>query len=791
MLPLLTITVFLSAALMFTLQPLVARLLLPVMGGSPAVWNTCMVFFQAVLLAGYAYAHAIGGMKRGRRARVAAAVHGGVLLLGMAVLPLALPLWAMDPPKGGGSGQAAWVLLVLAAVAGLPMFAVSATAPLAQKLLAGSRHAAREKPYFLYAASNAGSLIALLSYPVLIEPMIGLRMQGWVWMAAYGVFAAMAIGCVAIAKRTGFGPDEAAQISGAKPQLAGGKRVDDAAAPTAVKNVWRERAWWLALSAVPSSLLLGVTNYLSTDVAAIPLLWVVPLAVYLGTFIIAFSERARAGVGPRVTTLMLPLVALSVALTMKLGYSFGVVVSQQLLLLLVAALACHVELARRAPSAARLTEFYLVVSVGGVIGGVFNSLLAPILFDSVLEYPIAVVGACLVAMLAAGGTSAVSWWKRIAIGAALVGVVVGLTLGLRAALEANLLIDLRILRLLAFAPGLVIAFVVCRRRAEWFAATLAAMMAIAWMQPLAGDEGGGRTLHAARTFFGVHRVNEAPSGRFHTLTHGTTVHGLQFVTDDLRGLPTMYYHPTGPIGHVFRALERGGGPRSVAVVGLGAGALAAYARPSSAIKVMDFYEIDPEVVRIARDPTLFTYMADVEASRAVVGDPLELRLVIGDGRLELARADGKPYDLIVLDAFSSDAIPVHLLTREALAVYMSRLAPDGFIAIHISNRHVDLVPVLDALARAEEPPMAAVFASDPTPPDDLRQEGKVGSQWAVLARDAADLKVLTETPGMLWGMPDRPMGAKAWTDDWSDVVGQMRMFKQRDRVPGSGVRVAE
>ncbi len=761
---------------MFMLQPLVARLLLPVMGGSPAVWNTCMVFFQAVLLAGYAYAHAVGGMKQ---PRIAAAVHLGVLVLGMAVLPVALPLWAMEPPTGGW--QAAWVLLVLAAVAGLPMFAVSATAPLAQKLLAGSRHAAREKPYFLYAASNAGSLIALLSYPVLIEPGIGLRTQGWVWMAAYGVFVAMAIGCIVLARQMGFGPAKATAAGNALPRNTATNPPAGHVSPTSSIGVWRERAWWLALSAVPSSLLLAVTNYLSTDVAAIPLLWVAPLAVYLGTFIIAFSEGARAGVGPRVTTVMLPLVALSVALTMRIGYALGVSIALQLLLLLVAALACHVQLARRAPAASRLTEFYLLVSLGGVLGGVFNSLLAPLIFNSVLEYPIAVVCACLAAMLAAGlGGVKGAWWREAVIGTGLAAIAAVAAIGLRMAIESQLVIDGRALRLVAFAPGLALAFVVCRKRAVWFSLVLIGLLAVAWNEPLKGDEGGGRTLHAARTFFGVHRVNQAPSGRFHTLTHGTTVHGLQFVTDDLRGMPTMYYHPTGPIGHVFRAMESEGGPQRVAVVGLGAGAIAAYARvggAGSAIQAMDFYEIDPEVVRIARDPKLFTYTADVERARAAAKQPLEMNFIVGDGRLELARAEDKQYDLIVLDAFSSDAIPVHLLTREAMTVYLSRLAPRGVIAVHISNRHIDLVPVLEAQARAQTPRLHALFATDPTPPDELRQEGKVGSQWAALSRQPADLNALLGTPGMFWGIPDRPFHARAWTDDWADVVRHLRMLK--------------
>jgi hypothetical protein len=521
-----------------------------------------------------------------------------------------------------------------------------------------------------------------------------------------------------------------------------------------------------------------VTNYLSTDVAAIPLLWVVPLAVYLGTFIIAFSERARAGVGPRVTTVMLPLVALSVALTMRIGYALGVSIALQLLLLLVAALACHVQLARRAPAASRLTEFYLLVSLGGVLGGVFNSLLAPLIFNSVLEYPIAVVCACLAAMLAAGlGGVKGAWWREVLAGIALAAMAAVAAIGLRMAIESQLVIDGRALRLVAFAPGLALAFVVCRKRAVWFSLVLIGLLAVAWNEPLKGDEGGGRTLHAARTFFGVHRVNQAPSGRFHTLTHGTTVHGLQFVTDDLRGMPTMYYHPTGPIGHVFRAMESEGGPQRVAVVGLGAGAIAAYARPGSAIQAMDFYEIDPEVVRIARDPKLFTYTADVERARAAAKQPLEMNFIVGDGRLELARAEDKQYDLIVLDAFSSDAIPVHLLTREAMTVYLSRLAPRGVIAVHISNRHIDLVPVLEAQARAQTPRLHALFATDPTPPDELRQEGKVGSQWAALSRQPADLNALLGTPGMFWGIPDRPLHARAWTDDWADVVRHLRMLK--------------
>lgn len=771
MLPILVITVFLSAALMFTLQPLVARLLLPVMGGSPAVWNTCMVFFQAVLLAGYAYAHAVGGLKR---ARIAAAVHLGVLALALAAMPVALPSWALDPPRGAGIGQAMWVLMVLAVVAGLPMFAVSATAPLAQRLLAGSRHAVREKPYFLYAASNAGSLLALLAYPVLIEPGIGLRQQGWVWMAGYAVFVASAIGSVLLATRLGFGAGSPRAVSERHGKEAIEQRVP-AAAESAAAGTWRERSWWLVLSAAPSSLLLGVTSYLSTDVAAIPLLWVAPLAVYLATFIIAFSERTRAGIGLRVTTLMLPLVALSIALTMKMGYTLGVAIPQQLLLLLVASLACHVELARRAPATESLTEFYLIISIGGVIGGVFNSLVAPAVFDSVLEYPIAVAAACLAAMGAAMTPRPMSRWRELLIGVALAASIVVAALTIRISIESQFVLPARGLRLVVFLPGLLAGFFVCRQRPAWFALALSVLLAVAWNEPLRGDEGGGRTLFAARTFFGVHRVNEAPSGRFHTLTHGTTVHGLQFMTDELRGMPTMYYHPTGPIGHVFRVLESRQRPRAVAVVGLGAGALAAYGRAGSGVAAMDFYEIDPEVVRIARDPGLFTYIRDAEASGSEFARPAQLRFIIGDGRLELAREQDSRYDLIVLDAFSSDAIPVHLLTREAMAVYRSRLAPGGLIAVHISNRHIDLVPVLDAIALAEA--MSIRFATDGDLPDDLRMQGKVGSQWAALARDAADLRPLEETPGMSWVVPDRPLRATAWTDDWSNVVGQLRLLK--------------
>ena len=746
---------------MFTLQPLVARLLLPVMGGSPAVWNTCMVFFQAVLLAGYAYAHAIDGLAS-RRGRAAVIVHGLVLLLPVIALPLSLPAWAADVPREGG--QAWWVLLVLAAVAGLPMFAVSATAPLAQRLLAGAQHSSSTKPYFLYAASNAGSLLALLAYPVLIEPTFGLRMQGWGWAGAYAAFVTLVTTSVAAVARVGFrGTDADAARS-----IAAEADADETAR-------WRQRAWWLALAAAPSSLLLGVTNYLSTDVAAIPLLWVLPLAVYLCTFIIAFSERARAGVGPRVATLMLPLIVLSVALTMRVGYALGVALVQQVLLLFVGSLACHVELARRAPSASRLTEFYLYVSLGGVIGGVFNSLVAPVVFNSVLEYPVAVIAVSFLAMIGAAGARR-QWMQRpmphVAIGLLIGGAAAGVAIGIRAAVDAYFIVDERVLRLVSFAPGLIAAFLL-RSRPEWFVLVLAALFAVAWNQPLRGDEGGGRELHAARTFFGVHRVNEAPSGRFHTLTHGTTVHGLQFVTDELRTMPTMYYHPTGPIGHVFASMSLGNGPRRVAVVGLGAGALAAYAAPGSPVKSMEFYEIDAEVVRIASDPRLFTYLADASRAREIAGDPVEFRHILGDGRLELAQTEAL-YNLIVLDAFSSDAIPVHLLTSEAFGVYLSRLAPGGIIAVHISNRHIDLVPVVQAGAAANG--LTAVFVVDPLPPEELRLQGKVGSHWAAVARSRDDLRVLDVTPGMAWTESGEP-ASEPWTDDWSDVVSRLRVWK--------------
>ncbi|MCA9287842.1 MAG: hypothetical protein KDA05_04610, partial [Phycisphaerales bacterium] len=389
MVPLYTAAIFTAAFLLFLVQPLAARLVLPQLGGSPAVWTATMMFFQVVLLGGYAYAHAIERLARARQA----IIHAIVVLSCLVFLPLALPAWwspDLAPPTPV-------LLLVLLGAVGVPFFAVSSASPLIQAWFARTGHARAHDPYFLYAASNAGSLLGLLAYPLAIEPLLGLRDQGWFWSIGYGLFALLLAGCWAMGRAR---PQPAPKPS---PRRAEPKTASNAHdSPPARADLWRQRAAWIALAAAPSSLSLGVTQFITTDIAAIPLLWVIPLAIYLITFIVAFGRFGPAG--ERFGSLLLPLVVIAVTAVMlrQVGQPLIVVALLHLVLLLVAGLSCHGRLAALRPGAARLTEYYMLVSFGGALGGAFNALAAPLLFDAILEYPIAIAGVC--ALLALRGT---------------------------------------------------------------------------------------------------------------------------------------------------------------------------------------------------------------------------------------------------------------------------------------------------------------------------------------------------------------------------------------------------
>jgi hypothetical protein len=711
------LTTFLGAALLFVVQPLAARTLLPVLGGSPAVWNTAMVFFQTALLAGYLWAHVsvrVLGVQRQSRAHVVLA------LLAVALLPVLAP--ATAPPAD--ASPASWLLIALAAMVGPFVVVLSANAPLVQRWFAASGHPASRDPYFLYAASNAGSLLALGAYPLVIEPRTTLAQQWRWWAVGYGVFAV----CTAIYAL-----------------LATRHALDPVAAEPAPPGTMRERARWLLLALVPSSLLLAVTQLLSTDVAAVPLLWVLPLGVYLLTFIVAFARRPPITAGA--ASAALPWLAVPMAVTSFLllpGVPVWSVIALQLVGLFVAALACHGRLADERPPPARLTEFYLLLALGGVLGGAMTALVAPLAFTWVAEYPIALVAACLLRLPARRDRPVLD--------------VVAPALALAAFFAAG-----PVLRAVVDDPWWVAAgpyfavagvcLLLAPRRAG-FGLALAVLLGLAQLSP----EDSNRTVYRARTFFGVHRVTSDPDGFWHSLSHGVTEHGRQAQQGDMRRVPTMYYHPTGPLGDVIRAGRGTGRLDAVAGVGLGTGALAAYGRAGER---MDFFEIDPAVVQIARDPALFSFLGDSAATT---------RVVLGDARLRLAaEPPDATYDLLVLDAFSSDAIPVHLITTEALDLYAARLRPGGLIAAHVTNRHLDLVPVLAAAAAVEG--LDGLVRAERELSDDERAQAKEASTWVALARPGTPaLEALRRAGWQPLPAPEK----RVWTDDYVDLIGALR-----------------
>jgi spermidine synthase len=738
MLALYTVTMFFSAALMFSVQPLFARLALPLLGGSPSVWNTALVFYQATLLAGYLYAHVSTRLLGVRRQ---ALLHTAVLLVPFLVLPIGIaPDWT--PPTD--ANPIPWLLALLAAIVGLPFFAVSATAPLLQQWFAALRLPSSGDPYFLYAASNAGSFFALLAYPLTVEPLISLSVQARWWTFGYAILVLL-IGVSALSLRRVTDPVPAVRKAGVSSTL---------------RDWLPRRLRWLLLALIPSSLMVAVTTHVSMELAAIPLLWIVPLSIYLLTFVLVFARRPPSH---RFFVRALPIVALAVTYTLVLKASepLGFVLALHLVLLFAAAMVCHGELARDRPPADDLTEFYLWMAGGGVLGGMFNALVAPLMFRSVVEYPLMMVAALLVAPLGRPGpatakedeSAAPGWRARsatmssVVLDVALAAAVAVLTVALVAAMERTDLMP-RTKSLIAFGVPALLTFRFSRRSLRC-ALSIAAILIVS----AHAGESQGQVLHAERTFFGVHRVTIESTGAFRQLLHGRTMHGRQSLSPDQRHEPIGYYGRSGPVGQLFTIVRR---PARVAVVGLGNGSLAAYAIPA---EPWTFFEIDPAVQRIASDARWFTYLADAGGS---------IRIVLGDGRLSLARSVER-YDVIFLDAYSSEAIPVHLLTREALQVYLSRLAPHGLIVFNTSNRHFNLVPAVAALAH--DAALECRVRADPADDPSDVNHANTPSEWAVIARTAADLGSLVSDPR--WQNVTRTT-ATVWTDDHSNILSALR-----------------
>ncbi len=709
-------TLFVSALLLFAVQPMFTKMVLPKLGGAPSVWSVAMVAFQAFLFIGYVYAHVIARVLPPARAAI---VHLLFLALVAATLPLGIAKGFSVPPT---DGVMLWLVGLFAASIGLPFIALSATAPLLQSWFAATGHAQARNPYVLYAASNFGSFCALLAYPLTVEPFLPLRAQGIVWSVGFSLLALLMAAVACVAARNG---DKAVPLFAAL-----------SARPTIAK-----RLTWAILTAIPAGLVIAVTSYITMDLAAAPFLWVIPLALYLMTFVAVFRERpwiAHAHVLRSVPFVVAPLV-ISILGGDKVNW-FAIMLLNLTAFVLIA-LACHGEAYLRRPAADRLTEFYLWTSFGGVLGGVFAGLIAPNVFNNVYEYPILIAAALLVlpGMFAGGPRHFLhEVWPGL-IAASL--VVVLRLLDLRLPLDAQKPLQV----LLVAIAGLMLFH--AKRPARFFGLVVFAFVMTALYQP------GLTVIERARSFFGVHKVVETADGRYRLLFHGTTIHGAERIGDagSQRPEPLTYYYFGGPLSEAVGAARGAQGRlNQVAVVGLGTGSLACHQRDG---EHWTFFEIDPEVAHIARDDRNFRFLSAC--------GPMD-EIVLGDARLTLARSSGR-YDLIVLDAFSSDAVPVHLLTREALFGYLARLEPHGIIVFHVSNRHMDLASVVGAVGSTEG--LIAYFKEDDGA-NDFQNDYRANAQVVVMARAIEDLGDLPSRSG--WRRIEPKV--VAWTDDYSDVL---------------------
>ncbi len=722
---------FVSAALLFLVEPIVAKGILPVLGGGAVVWTTCAAFFQVALVGGYLYGHLLS---RRRRLRAAAAVH--VLLLVAATVLFhrgARGAW-MAPARH----EALWLFARLATTVGPCFVLLAATAPLILRWFTAAAGAQAREPYFLYAASNAGSLMALLAYPVLLEPWTGLRAQRQVWLALVLVDSLLLAVC-------------AWQARGATPAR------DAPAAPGAPVVSWRARGRWMLLAAVPSSLLLSVTSYMTTDLVALPLLWVLPLALYLLTFVAAFSVKRRISTTRLLWIQGLLVVPVAAEMAVTRQGSALLLIPLHGALFLVSALVCHRRLADSRPPPEQASGFYLCLALGGAAGALFNVFLAPALFRSMAEYPLGLVAAILLRPAPPADSpndssgSGRARWTDLALPAAL---AVGLALAFSALrrLSASASPQAQLVALGLILAGAGAAIYAFRFRPVRFGLGLGLMIGCGALLGV----GSPPVVAARRSFYAVHRVTR--EGSILKLASGNTLHGAQDTAPGRSREPLTYYHRRSPIADVLSASAGSPLVRRVGVVGLGAGALAAYAEPGAH---WTFFEIDPVVASLSEDDGLFTYLRDAGRSARV-------DVVLGDGRLTLAAQPDGSFGLLVLDAFSSDAVPVHLLTLEALSLYLRKLAPDGLLAFHVSNRYVALDRViagaagtlgLAALERAGE-----VSAQE-------GQEGKSGSVWVVVGRSPGALGRIAARPG--W----RPIGGavRAWTDDASSLAPVLRL----------------
>ena len=730
--------VFLSALLLFSVQPLFTRMVLPRLGGSPSVWSVAMVFFQSILLAGYAYAHVL------TRSRYGLVIHLCVLGAAMLTLPLAIAERWGNPP--GNAVAPFWLLGLFAVSIGLPFFALAANNPLLQAWFARTPHRSASDPYFLYAASNIGSFIALLSYPLVFEPVFTLRLQNFLWASGFVVLVVLIAGCGALMLR----------ISG----RAASKRARSTTLPRPGRALISR---WIFISAVPSGLLVAVTAYISTDIAAAPLLWVIPLSLYLLTWVLVFQRRSLV---PHRKMLLLQPFAIA-GILLLFFYTGWIPLLDSLIGHLVAffiiAMACHGELARTRPDPQHLTTFYMSLAFGGMLGGLFAGLVAPYAFSWVAEYPILAVLAVLCRPFDQEiwkplnrwlWWMASSHWPQFNVVFWPAAIVLALAFFFPDYVDFGFAEDpdLRKWTIVALAGVSILLW----RDPPKSAFVVALAFSLIWLYPT-----NGTNLTTLRSFFGVHKVYESDDGRFRILKHGSTIHGAQVIANDDgepvtgRPMPITYYHGNSPMKQVIEALRRRKGtPLHVAVIGLGTGTLACYIEAGESWR---FFEIDETVVTIARDPKRFSFLSSCAP---------QVPIVLGDARLTLAAEPDKSFDLIIMDAYSSDAIPVHLATAEAMAIYKSKLAPHGIVMMHISNRHLELRSVVVGIAAANK---LRTWTWDRQNEDSDDTEFVFSSDVAISAENAADIGELANNQS--WILTEPNPAVRTWTDDYSNVAG--------------------
>jgi spermidine synthase len=683
--PLFCAAAALPAALGFVLEPMIVKRILPMLGGSPSVWNTSMVFFQTTLLLGYVYTHLTTRWSLRRHGRI----HLAMLLLPLLVLPTTLPNWT--PPAGEPIG---WLALLLTVCVGAPYLATTTANPLLQRWFSASSHPRAHDPYFLAAASNTGSLLGLLAYPVLIEPRLTLSQQATWWTIGYILFVVITASAFFVSTRRKNESVRSHTSEAATPETVKPETVKRETATTQIDEPivsWGRRIRWLLLAFIPTSTTMGATTFLTTDVASVPMLWVMPLAAYLLTFIIAFGRRHLI----RVATLeRLAMASTAIAFWFSTKSTF-LGVGANVLVVFTVGLLCHNRLSKDRPGPAKLTEYFMIVSIGGVLAGIFNTLVAPRIFTYTLEYPLALLGSVFIAA------------PRRKKGKPMRPAAILLTT--------------------AIVIGTVVAAAVFVRPSGY----------------------------QHRDFYGTLRIVESPAER--VLIHGTTVHGVQLRDPAKAQIPTSYYSRSGPLGQLFSALTNSPLRQQVGAVGLGVGVAASYTRAGDSMR---YYELDPEDARVAADPSKFTFLSDAKG---------KVDVVVGDARLKLADEPNASFGVLIVDAFSSDAIPTHLLTTQAVQMYLTKLKANGVIAFHISNYHVDLEPVIGKLASTNN--LSARVFSDFSGTPGGAEEHKLASIWMVVARSPQDLKML-EGHGN-WKVP-RTTKHRVWTDDFSDVFSAIR-----------------